>query len=433
MTQFTKDSSVYVSHRWQAWNVLANPIYTQGGGSTKLVRTRVGSSNPNYLTQIMNDQNATTDMTADYDSYWSEPGTYWVLYKNPNAPQDSTIYRNYIIGDLVKAAAPSLPDWALTKNDLEARNDAAVNFLKKVRKVQVSFSTPTFLGELREALHMIRHPAEALRHMHIDPWLSRVKAMKHKNPRTWKAALGGAWLEQAFGWSPLINDINSAYKAFLGTYRKRTKVSVRSFGIRDYLVPARCLNNKPVPMPGNTSIGARLTCRAIERYVIVYRGKVVRTPVTTYEGFLTPFGLGPNGFEAMEWAPTAWELLPWSFLIDYFSNIGDVITAECAFRSTICWANSTSVRTRSVESALKADLAQTDLNYPRYVDSGGFQLASKHVNRHVQRQANVIIPYPHITLSLPGRPAQWANMTALLAIVNSGIHPQTFFKTHRYG
>jgi hypothetical protein len=366
-------------------------------------------------------------MTGDIDSYWSEHGTYWVLFKNPNDSLDQTIYRTYIVGDLVTAGGPTLPDWSLTGTDTKARNQAAIQFLKKVRQVQVGFSTPTFLGELRQSLHMIRHPAESLRNVAIDPWLHKARFLKARNPKSWKSMLGGAWLEYAFGWSPLINDVNSAYKAYKALLNQRHKVPVRAYGIVEYLVPARCLYNKPVPMPGNSSIGARLDCRAIEKYIVIYKGKVVRTTDTTLPSVLTLFG-----FDALEWVPTAWELLPWSFLIDYFSNIGDVITAGCAFRSTIAWANSTSVRTRSVESALRIDSAQTDLNYPKYVDSGGFQLASKHVNRHVQRQANVAIPYPAITLEVPGFPAQWANMTALLASVHTGIHPQTFFGQKRF-
>jgi hypothetical protein len=367
-------------------------------------------------------------MTGDYDSYNTEPGKYWVLYKNPNNSNDQRVYKNTCEGDLTSALDITPPDWSLTDNDLLARNRALIQYLKKVRAVQVRFSAPTFLGELREGLHMIRHPFQQLRTNLIDPWLMKVKHLQRTKPSTWKAVLGGAWLEQAFGWQPLFNDIKSAHKVYKGMTNARTKIPVSAFGITKKLVPARSFYDKPLNLPGNVSIHVKLTRVAQEIYIVRYRGKVVRTVNATLADDLRLWG-----FDAFEWIPTAWELLPWSFLVDYFSNIGEVITAGCALRSTIAYTNVSVVRLRSHATTINHDRAGTDSAHARYVDSGGFSLTTKHVNRHVQRSAGVGVGYPELRFEVPGLPAQWANMTALLAIVHGGIHPQTFFKSNRYG
>jgi hypothetical protein len=47
------------------------------------------------------------------------------------------------------------------------------------------------------------------------------------------------------------------------------------------------------------------------------------------------------GFDWSNFVPTLWEILPWSFAIDYFTNIGDVLSAWSFPLSAITWAQST--------------------------------------------------------------------------------------------
>lgn len=121
------------------------------------------------------------------------------------------------------------------------------------------------------------------------------------------------------------------------------------------------------------------------------------------------------------------KLLPWSFLIDYFSNIGDVITASVATRSDVRWTNKSVVISRSYESVANFDLPATKSIYGlRFVSGRGSSVTSKRIRKIVQRRRGVLLGTPSISFNIPGRPAQWANMAALLVVCNNSVHPQRF-------
>lgn len=427
----TKDRSIYVTRRGTSYHQKFGTASQNWGASqsTKLIRTRTGVSLPGWRDIILRGENATTSMSGTWEtidfhfvgSYAGYGGRTWVTFRDHGNPSDATIYRNEMVGDLTWYFCADNPSSFTNGADAsKAYNKALVSFLKKVRQAQVAWSAPTFLGELRESIHMIRHPASALNHL-LGQYLKDVKRLKRTRPRNWKKGLSGLWLEYAFGWVPLVSDIGNAYQAYKDLVTEHDgKYRMLEAGAIDEASNAAHTKDLLVDMgPTVTYYSGSQRGTSSVRYK--FRGAVVRHVDATIVGSR----LETFGFEAQEWVPTAWELLPWSFLVDYFSNIGDVIQANCAVRQAIGWVNQDAINTRTIEYSGGHDLKQTKAAYPKWIASDGPSFTVKWVLRSVVRTPGVTLPTPQLALDLPGKPAQWTNCVALFAQANA-ISPQKF-------
>lgn len=417
---YTKDRSItvatptYHAHDASGYNPTGFFLLNN---NIKLTRSRTGENNLYWRQQVRDQQNATTPMQGTYDTYESLYGEAVTTVKNRNVPADKTLYFHRVRGDIARRLSTQLIDWSPTVSMSDAKNDALIKFLKKVRQVQTSFSAPTFIGELGEALHMIRHPAQGLRNI-AGSWLDKVKRIKNQRPKNWKKNLSGAWLEQAFGWQPLISDINSAYETYRGLVDSNKQVPVTGFGIREKYVSNRSSQYNSANVGPNSTF-YRYNQRGTEKAFARYRGMVVRDVEATIHSKLQRFG-----FNAEEFFPTAWELLPWSFLIDYFSNIGDVIQSEVACKGTVAWVNVSTVTSQTIEIGGSHSKTDTAGAFPTYVSSWGDGVASKLVRRAVTRSVNVSLGDPYLAFRLPGSPYQWANMLALFTQCSKSLYPQ---------
>lgn len=420
---FTKDRSFYMSVRWDGYRADTGS-YSSSGLILKNLRTRTGESNPHYREQIRAQQNATTPMTGIHDSINLTRGEAVCVHKNINSSTDAGYYRSWAKGDLISA---QLADWSLGITEGEANNRALIAFLKHVRQAQVQFSAPTFLGELRETIKMIRSPAKGLRDL-ADSWLKKQPRDIFRDRHTkkgsqryhaWKQNLSSTWLEQAFGWQPLVNDINSAFRTYSGLRDRKEQVPVSGFGIDKKPFPSRTFSNQQQALPGN--ITYLWNSVASEECFIKYHGMVTREVDGSLVNKLEPFG-----FTFDEWIPTAWELLPWSFLIDYFSNIGDVITCGVANRASLAWVNRSRsfIQRQQRQGGFSLELTRAKFAPGKFISGFGTPVTMLSQRRTVRRDRGVSVGSPTLSFEIPGIPAQWANMTALFAQATSQVHPQ---------
>lgn len=121
-----------------------------------------------------------------------------------------------------------------------------------------------------------------------------------------KKEVHGYWLELQYGWKPLYNDIHGAAKAMANAaVEKQYQPTIRaaSGDFRVYAVKT-------------TDVEAthKITAKAWVRYRV--KNDLIRAGNTL--GLLNP-------------AAIAWELVPFSFVADWFVNIGDYITELTTF------------------------------------------------------------------------------------------------------
>jgi hypothetical protein len=323
-------------------------------------------------------------------------------------------------GDLALLRATIWPglDWVASTESV-AYNRGLIQYLKKCGEVNRAFSGGVFLGEPRETLRMIRNPAQGLRNI-LNSYMDSVGRSKKRSPKNWKKNLSGQYLEYVFGIVPLVNDINEGMKAFRRLTEEPAKVPVTGVGVMEYgPVPSRTetlMTTVPYSVYPPVMIASRV---ATEKSVVRFRGMVWRRSRAATVDKAALFGFSPEQF-----IPTVWELLPWSFLIDYFTNIGDVLEAGVVNQGDIAWTNVSSTVIRTQKYTESVAPASTHAGWSS-ASVGGSPSFAHLERRTVTRSTPTSIGIPTLTLELPGRPAQFANMLALFTQAQD-ISPQSF-------
>jgi hypothetical protein len=235
----------------------------------------------------------------------------------------TTTYRTSGMWDPV--AGPAEPELDLACVDL-----AKARFVSKCRQAMSPTAGGVILGEIRETIHAIRHPAEALR-AGIGAYLTTVKkrgrGFRKASDAKKNAMVSGTWLEYNFGWAPLLHDIDNAMESL-------AKVVT---GIQP-LTPVRATVRLPSPPTEDQSVTGGGGFENAT-YSITTKGKsvcqvygAINTTIAQPTSFLSAFGLRPHDF-----LPTIWELIPYSFVADYFTNLGDIISAAAFSTSYLSW------------------------------------------------------------------------------------------------
>jgi hypothetical protein len=217
--------------------------------------------------------------------------------------------------------AVSTPNFASGGADTQAR----VKFLQKFRKARTSFQGGTFLGELGEALNMIKRPGAALR-AGLDRYYGAAKeaARRAKSARGKSGAIAGTWLEYQYGWRPLVSDIEDAFRA-VNDFRRKDIIHISATGTTDQ------------NLGEYTTTYTNGFFRCYFRYLregsvsVRYKG-AVRCSVSESPWTLENWGLNTSNF-----VPTVYNLIPYSFIVDYFSNIGQVIDGMSLGRVEFTW------------------------------------------------------------------------------------------------
>jgi len=364
--------------------------------------SRSGKSNPNWKRQIASGANATTPFTGVLQTLESQPGIYENFYivafpiGNPNNWRQTRKTWSHGI-QLNMPTLPSISDVA------EATSKAQTKFYKDLDRVTTLFQGGVFLGELKETLTMIRNPARSLRRG-IDGYLDAAKKRRRGGSTTAKEnVLAGLWLEHAFGWAPLLNDLNSA-RTFLDRKQDQLAQALQPVTGSGTVDKAATINTSNVV--GSSTATSEL--QRIDVTFVRYKGAVKSRCSSQRTIDYDAMGLSSRSF-----VPTIWELVPWSFAIDYFTNIGDVLTAWANQTVGLSWGCETVRRKRYLFS--RNTRFVPSFSFPVWTNrstSSGWSGAS---HKRVDRAPITYVPVPSIQFELPGFGKKWLNLAALAA------------------
>jgi hypothetical protein len=291
-----------------------------------------------------------------------------------------------------------------------ADNLAKTRFVQKLREVQTTFQGGVFLGELNETLRMLSSPAKSLRKglvSYLGTLKKRRRQVKRVSPRKRLSAarrvIADTYLEYAFGWRPLIHDIDDAMKTLANS----------RFTSEEKWRPVNASGKDEVYSTSFSEVLSTGLISSIKVRVEEYAKKEV-----TYRGCVSvehpsnSFGTHSGNF-LEDFVPTVWELIPYSFLVDYFTNIGDIISAATYLRSHVRWMARTEVDFTSSE-------AKDTLVTPNSSTTLSIEAKCQRVQEFRSRKAFSRAPYtgslvPSLEFTIPGFGTKWVNMGALLA------------------
>lgn len=395
----------------------------------KLTNTdfRTGINNPGWKSKIRLGLDATTPLTGSKTTGKVAPGLYEMKEWSNWWESHPRVYK------FVGNRYPITTNYSTNMDISSAENHALISAYKKQREAYVRFSGLTFLGELRQSISMIKRPAAALQSgllNYFGALKKRSKGLPLRHPSR-KKVLSDTWLEYSFGWIPLISDIKSGAEAIAawhvqndGYYHHRANVS--GFGETKALLVQ--YEDQRINDPIFSNIRGIVTWRSIGTGTVRYR---IRNNIKTAIPSSSAARLAQlSGFSLKEFVPTAWELVPWSFLVDYFTNIGDVLEAFATPVNDIY--SITRTERRWVDSFLKERL---DIPYCQgngYYDisedgeSGCGQWESKLTS--ISRSAIPSLDLPRFEIENPFGKNSWNRAANIAALSSSARSLKPFYR-----
>lgn len=405
---FNRGRSVY----WDNYPINDTVAFTD-------VFDRKAADNPKFESLIKSGANATNDMVVKAQS---------TFYSRPRVvlQWQSKQYNAYRLGQQIETTVLNCAEGFGSHTYLpgtlfmaDVDNKALIGIIKKIRKHETSdFSGPTFAGELRETIHMLRHPFQALRlqtglftdlHMRILRDRNTRRRGKRAYVDKWSKVISDTWLEWTFGAAPLISDIKSILDLYLDRKARLFPGGLQRLSYRftdDY---------HDLESSGLDMIWTGTDFRWKYNRARHYQGGVqyvvwIDNSFIFHGDSAVDQLLDLSKVRLDEILPTAWELMPWSFLIDYFTNIGDVLGSTFNYNRNVVFGKRSSVQ-RCVRFDIPLETRCTDAAKTDFVVTAEPWSYTSSYTR-VDRGKISTLRFPQLSVNLPSV-GQAINIAAL--------------------
>jgi len=238
--------------------------------------------------------------------------------------------------------------------------------------------------------------------------------------------VSGSYLEYCFGIAPLISDAEKAAEAlarfnYEGDPSNNPALRAKVVGRGSSLIEKDRDFSTSVARYGGTRIVSNTiideTSEARVQYICGLSTSV-RADFGSLSHFRKVFGVTPEKIPA-----ALWEAVPWSWLADYFSNVGDILSSFGVDTSSVKWISKTTtlVDTKSVQvvANVPATKERVALFGETFESMTGSSMGQWKVRRTVlTRTIPSSMGYPSFQVSLPlGDPHMDTKLTNLVAVL----------------
>jgi hypothetical protein len=331
------------------------------------------------------------------------PSSPWVLWQSF---ESSHLSSGTIIGPITHFTS---------SGDEEAQLQAVRQLYSKIYQARHQLQGGVILGEIDKTARLLAGTAKGLKQGVVSYLGKAVGIRRGKGSNISKRkAIANTYLENVFGWQPLLHDARDLAHTLGRLVHESDRVRFSAVGSSAVQSANVAFSARFGDMYANAN---RVD---VTDTLVVYRGIFRSTP---YEAGSPPLEriISMAGFDWRSFVPTMWELVPYSFVVDYFTNIGDCLYALSSDTSIvqILWRTQVkeSRRIYSVVPDLKASVAQHKssggVNVKDFVSESAAGVTTIYRRDVVRTQASVPIMVPRLTgLDLPWK--QFVNIGALL-------------------
>lgn len=306
--------------------------------------------------------------------------------------------------------AMMLPGWMPvgdTSTSATAEQLARTRLLQSYMNQVQSFSGGKFLAELKDSIDLVTHP---VRSVYRKTWeyagtVKKLGRIYQHRPRTAAAALSESWLAFSFGVKPFLQDANDAAKA-LNRLVQNPREDLRYVSGTGNDRSASSSDLTYTADDGSVFSILRDT-KSVSS--VRFRGAFRQKPTGT-GNLLDEFGLN-----VLDIAPSIWEGIPWSFFVDYFSNVSECLDAWRLIFVDQAWLIRT-VRNRTT-TTLSPRNRDRGPSIVQTVSGDGSSVGSAvYVNRSA---TSFFAETPTFHFKLPGKDlSRMLNITSLIGVIN---------------
>lgn len=377
---------------------------------------------PDWRDRIAQGRNASTWYEGNDFHVKASPGVTTLSYRFANGNVRKYVANGDVMSMCYQPSELLLP----VANDIElARTQAEIAFTKDFRNKTRHWQSGVFAGELFQLAKMLASPLKSLRtgvtKLHDDLFYYSKKATGRGSRRQQlldvKDAIAGTYLEWQYGIKPTISDCNDAAKAFRAMASARTFDIIRCRGDGVYTRYEE-VRREFIPGGNFAGFGSYQDCRRTHHVDCTLRGAWRSDKADSTLPLPMQFGLDLGSL-----LPTAWELVPWSFIIDYFSNMGEVLDVWGMRFIDFVWLNETLRLVTTYEDIPPQGFHRTSLFNPVETTFSTTVPYSVHVRKRVSRRPYDNSWTPRIQGKFPGLGSQkWLNMAALASMSSVPSH-----------
>lgn len=301
---------------------------------------------------------------------------------------------------------------------------ALAQIYRKIRSEQERMNSLASLAEITDVFRQFGAPANALIDL-TNKRLNRLELERRGLKGTvsfkraqWLRIVASTYLEWSFGLAPIISDTMKAAEA-LARFNNDEELSK--------LLPRRKVTGRGIDRAVSTNTNITNIGSSLMR--------MSRTETDTYEsrcqyiaGLSAPItaDFGSNerlmellGVNPRNLIPAVWEAVPWSWLADYFSNVGEILNAAATSTASVNWVCKTVTSKSTREGFEDLNVAATN----KALDAAGkkstgsssetahYKVVRTELTRTIVTNG---LGCPPLMFQIPTKPGQLANMVAVL-------------------
>jgi len=370
-----------------------------------------GSKNPYHRSQIRSVVSATTPYQGNKWTFQFSPfiGSRAGLVDLSNVGNDFEYQarrRGFAYGVYFGGLPPEVPTTGLDPSSSTTANNQAIQKLyKALDGFESSVDAGEDIGEISSTLRMLRSPMSSLRGLlntTLDKHAALLSSIARSNSlrkRTLKA-IGDTALEYNFGIRPIVNTLAGALVGLQNRdyiahyYPFQAEGSEESTNLQEGGISGGGINFDTIRI-NRSEISVR--------YQGVW-GVRADVPKRSVNDVLR--------LRLQDVVPTIWNLIPYSWLVDYFTNIGDIVGSLSVPWGGVRWCV---VTTRGKNTSIDKVVRMVPSEYAR-IDQESFTPGSCTVTCKAFTRAVVSdIPRPSFSLNASLSSGQLSNIGFLLA------------------